>query len=41
MRVLSWNEDLTWCEAYRFRWDALEATIDYYSTMLEDWECTA
>jgi hypothetical protein len=31
-------EGETWEDYYRFRWDALEATIDYYSTMLEDWD---
>lgn len=28
----------SWEEKYDFQWAALEATINYYSTMLEDWD---
>lgn len=28
----------TWENNYRWRWDALEATIEYYSTHMEDWD---
>jgi hypothetical protein len=31
-------EGETWEDYYQFRWDALEADINYYSTMLEDWD---
>ena len=28
----------TWEERYEFRWDVLQTTIEYDSTMLEDWD---
>jgi hypothetical protein len=28
----------SWEERYRFQWDALDATIDYYSSLMEEWE---
>lgn len=37
MTEVSWPWE-SWEARYAWGWAALEATINYYSTMLEDWD---